>query len=177
MGNLPTSRTETCINGAPVGPNLINEIQDIFVADARRLFYRQIIPAGWRATGTPPTFVDNPSGTVVEVWKLPTAQTVRARIPYEVGDNIAVVDFEVYGDAAVDWTGAIKFNALMDGTGGGTIADNGAGVTNETAAWKFQNLTIAPLGPLPMGGAMYVELVISGGVQLYLASVRLGITR
>lgn len=177
MGNLPTARTITLVPGDPVPSNLLNELQDIAVADARQLFYRQLVPVAWKATGTAPTFVDNPAGTPVAVWKLPTAQTVRARLPYEVADSISVVDFEVYGDAAVDWTGALKFNALMDGTGGGTIASNGGGVTNETAAWKFQNLTVSPVGPLPIGGAMYVEFVISGGVQLYLASVRLGITR
>lgn len=33
MGNLPVSRTENCVAGAPVNHNLINEIQDMFVGD------------------------------------------------------------------------------------------------------------------------------------------------
>lgn len=33
MGNLPTSRTENCIPGAPVSHNLMNEIQDNIVGE------------------------------------------------------------------------------------------------------------------------------------------------
>lgn len=177
MGNLPTSRTITLVPGDAIPSNLLNEIQDQFVGDKRALFYRQIIPFAWRHPGSAPTYVDAPAGTPTQVWSLPTGQILRARIPYESGDTIAVVDFEVYGDGAVDWVGTLKFSSLPDGTGGGTIASNGGGVTNEPAAWSFGNLVVSPVGPLPVGGVMWAEITLSGGTQLYLGSIRLGITR
>lgn len=144
-----------------------------------QLFYRQrqVIPNAWLSSGTAPTIEANPSGSTAPVWKLPTGQTVRTRIPYEPGDTVATLSLETYGDGAIDWIANLQWDASSDGTGGAVIGSNGVGITNETASWKMSPIVVSGADPMTSGGNLWLEIVLSGGTQLYLGSVEIGMRR
>lgn len=139
---------------------------------------RQSIPTAWTSTGTAPTLVANPStplATPVLVWMIPSPNVVRARIPYEIGEIITAVKFEVFGDGTVDWTGNAAWNASSNGTGGATISSQS--FTNEPATWTMRSLLTAEIGALTSGGDLYIELGVSNGTQIYFGAVELSVRR
>lgn len=124
--------------------------------------------AAWTGTATR---VDSPSGPAIPVWSLATSQTLRARIPYEIGDIVTGVRLEVYGDGAIDWIASLTRPDGLDGVGGETIANGN--VTNQSAAWAMESLSVSATLPMPAGGFLYLVIVLTGGTQLYMSSVEI----
>lgn len=179
MGNLPTSRTQTFTDGDPIPPAFLNEVQDMIVGDRRPVFPTQFFPTCWFATGTAPTLVVNPAaGPVLDVWKIPTAQTVRTRIPFEGGVTLSSFTIDAYGDAAVDWVGTLTFSVDQAGTSGFIVTSNGGGVVNQPSVWTKGGGFAAPVGtPLTADGVLYLDLVVSGGSFLWVGGIYPHFTR
>jgi hypothetical protein len=183
MGNLPEARTLTLVDNDSLPSALIDELQDMHVGDRRKLFSREYFTPCWAATGTAPTLVVNPAGAgpAIPVWKIPTGQTVSARIPYEPGDRVQTFDIEAFGDGAVDWIGNVVVYTTLGGPTTLTLASNGGGVVNQSAAWTLGGgfaVSGLPGGvALASGGVMKLDIIVSGGTFLHVGAVRLGIRR
>lgn len=120
MGNLPTSRTETCIPGAPVSPNLINEIQDNIIAGSRGVFKRAFTPSFWWEQ-TPGLFGANPSGNnpanaiFSPCFRATSAITgsVAFRIPFEPGETITGLSIPIIGNSSATFNMTIEYYSSM----------------------------------------------------------------
>lgn len=186
MGNLPTSRTETCITGAPVSHNLMNEIQDMIVGDRRPAFSFNSFPIAWTTTGVAPTLVINPQagGVPVAVWKLPAAATHTARLRFDPGDTLASMLVDVYGDGVADWTMNLTHATNLTAAASTiTLASTGGSVNNSPASWTRYDINALGLGggvvmaTLPVG---YLELdfiLSGGGAQIYVGEIIFGMSR
>ena len=177
MGNLPNARTKTYVDSDPVDPAILNELQDMAVADRRPAFGTQFFPTCWSATGTAPTLVLNPgTGPGIEVWKIPTGQTVVARIPFEGGVSSVSYTFDIFGDGAVDFVANVQFSPDMSGAGG-FIVTSGFG-NNVPGAWsKYSGLATPVTTTLTADGILYLQLVVSGGAFLWVGGIYPHFTR
>lgn len=103
MGNLPTSRTETCIPGAPVNANLINEIQDQFVAGLRSTWRRPFFITPLDVTGAAFNFGANPvgAGSFPLCWTSSGVGQMNFIIPAEAGWRLTQFELELYGNGTL----------------------------------------------------------------------------
>jgi hypothetical protein len=168
MGNLPTARTETCVSGALVSPNLINEIQDVLVAINTGLTVQTLHFAA--TPGIPGNNLLNwdedaggVRGTPLVQWtrtlQLPigrTAIAVRIRVK-DVGGTTAIAGVAKSIDTAV--------TAL----GGGSVISDGSG--------NWQTLTRA-ISELVVAGTNYYVNVGNnvGAGTVHFAWVQVDIT-
>lgn len=179
MGNLPLARTQTFTNADPVASAVLNELQDMVVADRRPAFGTQFFPTCWSASGTAPTLVINPgTGPAIEVWKIPTGQTVRTRIPYEGGVSSVSYTFDIFGDGAVDFVANILWEPDMSGSGGFTVTSNGAGANNVPGSWsKYGGMAAPNATTLTADGILELDLIVSGGTFLWIGGIYPHFTR
>lgn len=175
MGNLPGARTITIGTADAVPSALLDELQDMFVADRRTTFQRQFFPTCWFATGTPPTLVAAPSaGPAIPVWKIPTAQQVVARIPYEAGETLVAVAIEAFGDGAVDWSGFIQTWPSMNGVHSNIASIT---VTNQSATWALvSGWTVTPT-VLAANQILGIEINPNQGTFVHLGEIYLSFSR
>ena len=157
MGNLPVSRTETCVPGAPVNPNLMNEIQDNIVAGLHAS--RPLVlsasqgnaSTGWSfgaaGIGALPSATCTVAGTVLPV-----------HFPLREGEQVDSVTFRAYGNGTTSTL--IARVKVCDGSdvtttiGTRTLAAGGGGLTA-----AYQTFTVTGLTPtiIPAGGAAWIE--------------------
>ncbi|HEX6022567.1 MAG TPA: hypothetical protein VFZ00_11270 [Solirubrobacter sp.] len=155
MGNLPSSRTETCINGAPVNPNLINEIQDNIIGGNRAPFVRSI----W------PVILSLPSGTWAKGDTGATLFTpyiqcggannqVVLEIPCEKGETITSLTADVFGPGGVQTT---SYTLYYSPSGiGSEVSIGGLNDVNRAAAWGTFTIQGGMSQLIGAGGALYL---------------------
>lgn len=137
---------------------------------------RQFFPTAWGATGTPPTLANNPVSDVLPVvWRLPTDQTVRARIPIEIGKTITSIRFEVYGDNVVSWFGGMFSWTDASGSGQESLASNLPARSDQPAQWQSEELDVFDVGPQLSGATVEFFIFLSGGSHLYMGAIEVGV--
>lgn len=186
MGNMPYARTTTLVPGDPLASGLVDELEDMAAGDRRTYFKRPYFPVAWASSGAAATLITNPAGAgpPVPVWHIPTAVTVTARLPYEIGDIMAPgssltlppsvaggvgFQYEVYGDGVTDFTMSILYapgvagvsSGLNNLTGGVTLGTRSQ--TNPPASWGVNTVDVLSLVSLGELGVLYVQFVTSGG--------------
>lgn len=167
MGNLPTARTETCIAGASVSHNLINEIQDVLIArnTFSRTFYPPIIvsvPAGIT------TGAANPAGAAkAGVFKFTAAGSTHFGIPFNPGEKITGFSYSAYGDGVTDVDGLVAY--CSDITTDAIILASWTD-TNRAAAWGAPAIGTFTPQVLAAGGILFAVLTVSTFSTAYYAS-------
>lgn len=153
MGNLPTSRTETCIPGAPVNANLLNEIQDAIVAHSRDAWIRSLWPPISSGAASVIEAANPGGGGLPPVRKINAAAAVYLELQYDQGDIINGLSLQGYGDGAVDVTVQAVYSS-GEGVGQLTLSTT-LTITNAVAAWTTYSLasfipTLLASGPLSL---------------------------
>lgn len=158
MGNLPTSRTETCVAGAPISHNLINEIQDCIVGAQRKSFSRPrgprfMVPGTW---GTPALVTDSLGKQLIASTSV-GATTGFIEIPFDDGDRITALTMQVLGNGSAD----TLFDVFLGTTAAGlvSIASGGITDTNRTNTWATLSTLVITPTVLVSGNSLYLQAV------------------
>lgn len=163
MGNLPGSRTENCVAGAPVNHNLINEIQDNIIAHNRAPFTRSFWPKILHVASGTWVLGDIGAATFAPYIKSTgAASQVLLEIPCEEGDRITGLSAEVFGNGVAN-----AMFILYYGVGIGS--ESGLSTTNDlarTAAWA--NLPLAAVTPqvIATRGGLYLFVQADANYQV-----------
>jgi len=151
MGNLPTSRTETLVAGAPISHNLLNEIQDVIVGGLRAAWKRSVWPMISSGAANVTEAANPAGGSLPPVRKFSAAGGIYLEIPYDEGDTVSSLSFQGYGDGAVDVTVDMVYGS------GYSVAQltlsSQLVITNAPATWTAYSLasfvpTLLSAGPL-----------------------------
>lgn len=151
MGNLPTSRTETCITGAPVSPNLINEIEDCIIGTKRAAWKRSVWPNISSGAASVIEAANPGGGGLPPVRKINAAAGIYLEIPYDEGDTVSSLSFQGYGDGAVDVTVDMVYSSGYSVSQ--LTLSTQLVITNAPATWTAYSLasfvpTLLSAGPL-----------------------------
>lgn len=151
---LPTSRNRTYVEGAPVIPGDLNDLQDQIIGAKRRPFTRTFLPkfstlsnfvAGSNPDthGTPGLVVFNSPGGAVS--------NATFDIPFDDGDRLLNLSYWAIGNGTTDLTSAtLLYAATMPelGTNLMTWVDN-----NRAATWGLVDVSAVSIsGPIVDGG-------------------------
>ncbi len=182
MTLLPGARDFTLVDGDPVPPNLLNNLQDMFVGDKRTAFSPIRFASGWISTVALPTLVANPQGggMVIPVWHFPGNGTYRTGLSYQVGELVSDFQFDVFGDGVVDWTIDLKHDSDLTAAPTTAITIASGSVNNSPASWtRYTMSVIGSVNPTILQvGYLSLEVFVSGGgVNLYLGNTFMGMSR
>lgn len=177
MTLLPGARDFTLVDGDPVPPNLLNNLQDMFVGDQRGVFYPNILPSQFVESS--PGFVTpaNPNGigigAFVPVWKI-TAGTAHALfyIPTQGGDVVSDMWVDLYGDGTIDLTITPQVYSGMP-SGSPTVLAT-VTINNVPAAWTryhLGSLAAFTQATIPSGGTLVIDFQQLSVTQFYFSKV------
>lgn len=147
MGNLPVSRTENCVAGAPVNHNLINEIQDNLIGDNHGT--KTLVLGGDSFSVVAGSSIDLSFG---DIRGSGGTFEIRATLPVFVGRRITAVRIYVNDNA----TGPTKLAAALlsrSPTASATVATGSPNPTAGTGA--DQTITIGPLTTVVASATAY----------------------
>lgn len=146
MGLLPAARTTTLVNGDPISPDLINEIEDMIVGNKRatygRTFYpRFVIVGSWSAVAVIVT-----AGGFAHPGFTSTAGSVLSvvEIPYIVGERITSLDLKVCGNGAADLSADVAYASTYLATDVSISIPTLIVDSNRTAAWATFSIPVTP---------------------------------
>lgn len=159
MGNLPFSRTDTHVDGDPLAPALVDEIQDLHVGDRHTNRVYKTYLSQWVSVGGTGTAVCdlNPSGLSLDpVWKLTANHVYGANIPYWPGQTFVDFSIELWGNGAIDPIFTVWYAASRSAAP--TQLASGF-LNNAPAAWSVVGTTLPPT-PHPLGddGNLYLQI-------------------
>jgi hypothetical protein len=152
MGLLPNARTTTLVNGDPISPDLLNEIQDNIIGAKRRAFVRRFYPyffvaGSWTTQSTAAGSPNRPGITTAGV----TAGLFA--IPYEVGDRLTALTFQGCGNGVTD----VNFSLIYAADYVAATATIGSAVeTNRPVAWATVNFSLTSTPVMVDGDTLYV---------------------
>lgn len=183
MGNLPVSRTETLVPGDGVPSNLLNEIQDQFVA--LNLLLTGAAQANWTTVFS---VTDNLAGidgicttasfTYGSHGQIQSTATSNVtflwRLPFSAGDKITGLTLARLGTGGGDFTATVRKITSTDGSS----SLGSATVTGAAASWIDTSITITPT-TLVAGEILILEVVVTaaGASTLAVNHVRPGRSR
>lgn len=163
MGNLPTSRTENCVAGAPLSHNLINEIQDVIIAHSRASWTAPTWPIIRLGAASIIESADPDNAAHPPVRKFSGGATVIAEIPFTQGDRITAFTLELYGDGAVDATLQVLYGTR---SGGQVQIGTTNNITNVPASWATYAPTVFTPTDLAANGQLSLSLT-ANAANLY----------
>lgn len=158
MGNLPNSRSKTYVDGDPVDPQILDELQDVNIGAKRKPFSR---PRGPRftvqGTWSAPAVVNDGLTKALVASTSVGASTGFLEIPFDDGDRITGVTFQVCGNGVTDTI----FDLFLGTTAGGliSIASGGITDTNRTNAWATLSTLVVTPTVLTTGNTLYVQAI------------------
>lgn len=185
MGNLPTSRTVTLVNGDAVPSNLLNEIQDQFVGAHRGAFKRSFFPnqigvgVGGSLAWTPAANPAQPGSALTAVLKAPGGFSGTSNlfsVPYEIGETPVAFSAWVYGDGSA---GVNTLQVRMGYSPDPTTLPVNLGIASFASipvGWNLYTVTNT-VQVIPDGGMLTAQLVfVAGSANVYLAEFYLSAT-
>lgn len=159
MGLLPAARTKTYVDGDPVDPAILNELQDNIVSTKRKSFSRPraprfVLQGSWAV----PSLVTDSLGKTL-VASVSTAGSVAGyiEIPFDDGDRITGLALQVCGNASADTV----FDVFLGTTAAGlvSIASGGITDTNRTNTWATLSTLVITPTILTAGNTLYLQAI------------------
>lgn len=163
MGNLPVSRTENCVTGAPVNHNLINEIQDVLVAlygTAIQDMHSMALAQPGTQAGSTSTITDLGSHAVVLQFGSATVADDYLPIRLPVGATLTAWNVWLQ---KVTTAGTISFKAYDANATNNAVSQIGATQSNNASNPGFIQLGQSGLSTVIQAGHAYHIAARSAG--------------
>lgn len=123
MGNLPNSRSKTYVDGDPVDPQILNEVQDQVVGAKRSEWpgYVTVIPYFVSIASGTPSWALPPAGVSVYCQSTNATNQAWFKLETEGGDQLRGIRFDAFGASSGTLQVQVFYGTVAAGVGSGAF--------------------------------------------------------